>query len=94
MRERGAGEKPGAESEEFGEVEQNFNLRKAAQREKLFSPLDSLLSLPVPAAPPTHTHTPTSPQDKHQPTNELIWSGDGAYIYACVRVAGWRVLSC
>ncbi|KAK5909841.1 hypothetical protein CesoFtcFv8_003734 [Champsocephalus esox] len=35
--------------EEFGEVEENVNLRKAAGREKLFSSLSPTPSLPVPA---------------------------------------------
>lgn len=35
--------------EEFGEVEENANLRKAGERGKLSSPLSPTLSLPVPA---------------------------------------------
>lgn len=39
----------GEREREFGEVEENVNLRKAAGREKLFFSLSPTPSLPVPA---------------------------------------------
>lgn len=45
----GESEKQKGGWEEFGELEGNVNLRKAAWREKLFSSLSPTPSLPVPA---------------------------------------------